>query len=58
MPKIIYGGSVHPENAEGFLREGNADGFLVGRDSLDPKKFLKIINIYHIFRIDIYRLIF
>ena len=42
---ILYGGSVHPENAEIFLREGGADGFLVGRDSLNSKKFLKIIQI-------------
>ncbi len=43
--RTIYGGSVHPENAESFLKEGGADGFLVGRDSLDPKKFGEIINI-------------
>lgn len=41
--RIIYGGSVHPENALGFLQEG-ADGFLAGRDSLDPKKFTSIIK--------------
>ncbi len=43
--RIIYGGSVHPENAESFLKEGGADGFLVGRDSLDAKKFGEIIKI-------------
>ncbi|MCE9585392.1 triose-phosphate isomerase [Candidatus Nomurabacteria bacterium] len=43
MPRIIYGGSVHPENVQGFLAEG-ADGFLVGRDSLDVKKFLSIVS--------------
>lgn len=42
---MLYGGSVHPENSKEFLMEGKADGFLVGRDSLDPKKFLEIINI-------------
>lgn len=42
--RIIYGGSVHPENVLGFLTEGNAEGFLVGRDSLNPKKFLEIIS--------------
>jgi triosephosphate isomerase len=41
-PRIIYGGSVNPKNALGFLQVG-AQGFLVGRDSLDPKKFLEII---------------
>ena len=43
--KIVYGGSVNPKNALGFLSEGKADGLLVGRDSLDPKKFVEIINI-------------
>lgn len=43
--RIIYGGSVHPENALSFLMEGQADGFLPGRDSLKPKKFLEIIKI-------------
>lgn len=43
--RIIYGGSVHPENTLSFLKEGHSDGFLVGRDSLNPKKFLNIINI-------------
>ncbi|MEK7118046.1 MAG: triose-phosphate isomerase [Patescibacteria group bacterium] len=41
---ILYGGSVDDRNAEGFLREGGADGFLVGRASLDPKKFAAIIE--------------
>lgn len=43
--RIIYGGSVHPENAQEFLQAGKADGFLAGRDSLDSKKFLQIIDI-------------
>jgi triosephosphate isomerase (TIM) len=43
--RILYGGSVDPKNAEGFLREGGADGFLIGRDSLKPKKFAEIIRI-------------
>lgn len=42
--RIIYGGSVHPENALGFVVLGRSEGFLVGRDSLYPKKFLEIIN--------------
>jgi len=41
--KIIYGGSVHPENAKEFVEAG-ADGLLVGRDSLIPKKFAEIIK--------------
>ena len=42
--KILYGGSVHSENAKLFLLDGHADGLLVGRDSLNPKKFGAIIN--------------
>ncbi len=44
-PRIIYGGSVNPGDAEGFLRDGKADGLLVGRASLDPKRFLEIISL-------------
>ena len=43
--RIVYGGSVHPDNALLFLEEGKADGFLVGRDSIDAKKFTEIIKI-------------
>ena len=43
--KIIYGGSVNSKNAEEFLKNGQTDGFLVGRDSLDAKKFAEIIKI-------------
>jgi len=41
---ILYGGSVSPQNAKSFVQEGEADGLLVGRDSLNPKKFIAIIN--------------
>ncbi len=43
--KILYGGSVDDKNAEGFMREGRADGLLIGKTSLVPKKFLEIIKI-------------
>ncbi|KKP85870.1 MAG: Triosephosphate isomerase [Candidatus Nomurabacteria bacterium GW2011_GWA1_35_8] len=43
--KIIYGGSVDEKNTEGFIKAGYADGFLVGRASLNPKKFSEIIKI-------------
>lgn len=42
--RIIYGGSVDDKNIAGFLNIGESDGFLVGRASLDSKKFLKIAN--------------
>jgi triosephosphate isomerase (TIM) len=41
---VIYGGSVNPLNAELFIKGGEADGLLVGRDSLNPKKFEMIIK--------------
>lgn len=44
---ILYGGSADDKNAEGFLREGGADGLLVGRVSLDAEKFSEIIRIAH-----------
>ncbi len=42
---ILYGGSVDETNAEGFLTDGHADGLLVGRASLDAKKFKQITEI-------------
>ena len=45
MPKIIYGGSVNEKNILEFMKSGGIDGVLVGGASLDPKKFLEIINI-------------
>lgn len=44
---ILYGGSVDDRNAEGFLREGGADGLLVGRASLDADRFATIIRTAH-----------
>jgi len=41
---IIYGGSVHPDNAKTFIFDGGAGGLLVGRDSLIPKKFGEILG--------------
>lgn len=43
--RFLYGGSVHPENAHLFLIHGGVHGLLVGRDSLNLKKFTKIIEI-------------
>ena len=43
--RTIYGGSANPKNANDFLVNGQADGFLGGRDSLTPEKFVEIINI-------------
>jgi len=45
MPVVIYGGSVNEKNTASFIKDGEADGFLVGRASLDIEKFSKIVNI-------------
>jgi len=42
---ILYGGSADDQNALGFLTEGGADGFLLGRASLDHKKIVAIAQI-------------
>lgn len=42
---ILYGGSVGPKNTREFLVDGGADGLLVGRASLVPQDFIKIIGI-------------
>lgn len=43
--RLIYGGSVDDRDAGEFLRSGGVDGVLVGKASLDPKKFAKIVQI-------------
>ena len=45
IPSILYGGSVDEKNTEDFIKAGEADGFLVGRASLNPEKFSKIIKL-------------
>ncbi len=42
--RILYGGSVGPDDAQSFLKEGQADGLLVGRNSLSAKKFTGITD--------------
>jgi len=42
--RILYGGSVKPENAAALLAEEEIDGALVGGASLDPAGFLKIVR--------------
>jgi len=40
---IIYGGSVDGDNAAALISEGEVDGFLPGRASLDPYQFSEIV---------------
>ena len=42
--RILYGGSVKPENAKALMAEEEIDGALVGGASLDPKSFAAIVN--------------
>jgi len=42
--RILYGGSVKPENAASLLGEPDIDGALVGGASLDPEAFAQIAD--------------
>ncbi|MDQ5931028.1 MAG: triosephosphate isomerase [Patescibacteria group bacterium] len=43
--KILYGGSVNEQNASSFVLEGGAEGLLVGRVSLDAKRFGQLAKV-------------
>jgi len=42
---ILYGGSVTPKNTLEIVRDGQVDGLLVGRDSLNAVNFGEIISL-------------
>src|SRR6202158_3992902 len=42
--RILYGGSVKPDNIQGLMAQEELDGALVGGASLDPKSFSAIVN--------------
>jgi triosephosphate isomerase len=42
--RILYGGSVKPENIQGLMAQEELDGALVGGASLDAKSFASIVN--------------
>jgi triosephosphate isomerase len=42
--RILYGGSVKPDNVKGLMAQAEIDGALVGGASLDPKSFAAIVN--------------
>lgn len=42
--RILYGGSVSPENIKSIITLDNVDGVLVGGASLDPLSFAKIVK--------------
>ncbi len=41
---ILYGGSVDAENVSGFLKEGRADGVLVGHASFKTETFVPLLK--------------
>ena len=44
LPKILYGGSVNPQNIGDLKKITSLDGFLVGGASQSPKKFIDIVK--------------
>lgn len=42
--RILYGGSVKPDNVDELMKEPDIDGVLVGGASLDAKAFLRIVR--------------
>jgi len=42
--RILYGGSVKPENAKALMAEEEIDGALVGGAGLDPESFAAIVH--------------
>jgi triosephosphate isomerase len=42
--RILYGGSVKPDNIAGLMRQKDVDGALVGGASLDAESFAQIVN--------------
>ena len=43
-PKVLYGGSVNPENVKELAKIKEINGFLVGGASINAKKFIDIIK--------------
>lgn len=44
VKEVLYGGSVTAENCEGFFKQENLSGLLVGKASLESGEFLKIVD--------------
>jgi triosephosphate isomerase len=42
--RILYGGSVKPDNVKALMAQEEIDGALVGGASLDAKQFAAIVN--------------
>jgi triosephosphate isomerase len=44
LPKVLYGGSVSPQNIKNLKEINNIDGFLIGGASQNAKKFIDIVK--------------
>lgn len=44
--RVLYGGSVKPDNAKDLAKQEDIDGFLVGGASLDRQSFTKIVEAF------------
>jgi triosephosphate isomerase len=42
--RILYGGSVKPDNVKSLMAQVEIDGVLVGGASLEPNSFASIVN--------------
>ena len=42
--KVIYGGSINEKNIDNFKSIKKLDGFLIGSASINPTRFIEIIN--------------
>ena len=42
--RVLYGGSVKPDNIAGLMKQPDVDGALVGGASLDAETFARIVN--------------
>jgi triosephosphate isomerase len=42
--RILYGGSVKPDNITGLMKQPDIDGGLVGGASLNAESFAQIVN--------------
>jgi len=45
--RILYGGSVKPDNVQALMKMPDVDGALVGGASLDPETFSKLVFFKH-----------
>ena len=44
LPKVLYGGSVNPNNIKNLKEINNIDGFLIGGASQNANKFIDIVK--------------